>query len=86
MTDSRLAAPAQVDLLIRHGYVMTMDDAGSLIEDGAVAISGRDIVAVGPDAELSAGYAAARSIDAGGAPVHPGLVECHLPNLPWRLQ
>jgi 5-methylthioadenosine/S-adenosylhomocysteine deaminase len=70
--------PEAVDLVVRHGTVLTMDDGGRVIHDGAVTIRGRDIVDVGPDADLAARYAAARTIDARGAPVHPGLVECHL--------
>jgi 5-methylthioadenosine/S-adenosylhomocysteine deaminase len=70
--------PSHVDLLIRHGYVLTMDDDGRILEDGAVAITGRDIVAVGPDGDVAARYRPAHVIDAAGAPVHPGLVECHL--------
>ena len=68
----------EADLLIRHAYVITMDDHGRLIDDGAIAIVGRRIVAVGDDSDISARYAAARTIDAAGAPVHPGLIECHL--------
>jgi 5-methylthioadenosine/S-adenosylhomocysteine deaminase len=76
---SPAAAPSQpVDLLIRHGYLLTMDAAGTLVEDGAVAVRGSTIVAVGPDAELASRYSAARVLDAAGAPVHPGLVETHL--------
>ncbi len=71
-------APAPVDLLIRHAYVITMDDVGTLIPDGAVAIAGRDIRAVGPDGEVAGRVAPAHVIDAAGAPVHPGLVETHL--------
>jgi cytosine/adenosine deaminase-related metal-dependent hydrolase len=71
-------APERVDLIVRHGYVLTMDDEGRHVEDGAVAILGRDIVAVGPDADVAARHVAARTIDAAGAPVHPGLVECHM--------
>jgi cytosine/adenosine deaminase-related metal-dependent hydrolase len=72
------AAPGQVSLLVRHGYVITMDDARTIIEDGTVAIDGRRIVAVGEDAAIAARYRADRTIDAAGAPVHPGFVECHL--------
>jgi cytosine/adenosine deaminase-related metal-dependent hydrolase len=72
------SAPERVGLLIRHAYVITMDDAGTLIPDGAVAIAGRDIRQVGPDAEIAARVDAARTIDAAGAPVHPGFVETHL--------
>jgi len=40
------------DLVVRHAYLITMDDAGTLIQDGAAAIGGRRIVGVGPDAEV----------------------------------
>jgi cytosine/adenosine deaminase-related metal-dependent hydrolase len=72
-------APAEAKLLIRHGYVITMDDDATIHEDGAVAVGadGR-ILAVGADVDIAARYQAARSIDAKGAPVHPGFVECHL--------
>ena len=72
------SAPVPVDLLIRHAYVVTMDDAGTLIPDGAVAVTGRRISHVGPDAEVAAAVTAARVIDAKGGPVHPGMVETHL--------
>ncbi|WP_054699884.1 hypothetical protein [Desulfosarcina cetonica] len=39
-----------VDLLITHGIVMTMDPAGRVIDNGAVAICGDTITAVGPTA------------------------------------
>ena len=61
-----------VDLLVRHGYVITMDAERRIITDGAIAIVGRRIVEVGEDSELSQRYLAERTIDAGGAPVHPG--------------
>lgn len=68
----------RVDLLIGHAYVLTVDAEDSVHPDGAIAIRGRDIVAVGADADLRAAYAPAREIDAGGAPAHPGLVETHV--------
>lgn len=73
-TDARAA----VDLVIRHGYLITMDEERREIEDGAIAVSSGRILAVGPDAEIAARFAGAREIDAEGAPVHPGFVECHL--------
>ena len=66
------------DLLIRHGYVITMDDSGRLIPDGAIAIVGRNIQAVGEDRLLAEQFDARTTIDCAGAPVHPGLVETHL--------
>lgn len=70
--------PASVDILVRHAYVITMDDDGRLIPDGAVAILGRRIVDVGADEAIAKRVQALRTIDARGAPVHPGLVETHL--------
>ena len=69
---------ANVDLLVRHGYVITMDAERRIITDGAIAIMGRRIVEVGEDSDLSQRYLPVRTIDAGGAPVHPGLIECHM--------
>lgn len=69
----------KASLLIRNGYVITMDDAGTIFATGAVAV-GADggILAVGDDGAIAARYEAARIIDAEGAPVHPGFVECHI--------
>ena len=42
------------DILITGGVVITMDPERRVIEDGAVAIDGSRIVAVGPSAEVRA--------------------------------
>jgi 5-methylthioadenosine/S-adenosylhomocysteine deaminase len=44
---------------------------------GAVAIDGRDIVAVGPAADVAAAYLAKETIDAGGDVIMPGLINTH---------
>lgn len=72
------AVASSVDLLVRHGCLITMSDARAVLPDGAVAITNGVIVDVGTDADLSRRYSAAQELDAGGAPVHPGLVEAHL--------
>ncbi|MBF6604981.1 MAG: amidohydrolase family protein [Chloroflexi bacterium] len=66
------------DLLIRHAHVITMDDSGRIIPDGALAITGRRLVAIDDDRIVAERYHAVRTIDARGAPVHPGLIETHL--------
>jgi 5-methylthioadenosine/S-adenosylhomocysteine deaminase len=66
----------ECDLLVRNAYVITLDEQRRVYPKGAIAISGRRIVAVGTDAELAA-YSSARTIDAGGGTVHPGNVEAH---------
>ena len=68
----------RVDLLVRNAHIITMDDAGTVIPDGAISIKDGAIVRVGSDSDVTTGVVAQRVIDAGGAPVHPGLVECHL--------
>ncbi len=75
------AAPAlakdTVDLVVTNGTVITMDAQRRVIENGAVAVRGDSIVAVGPSAEIGAQYDAAKTIDAHGAIVMPGLINGH---------
>lgn len=69
--------PESVDLLLAYGTVVTMDAYGTVIPDGAVAIRGRDIVAVGPSAELLAHYQPAQVRDCRGCAIIPGLINAH---------
>ena len=48
-----------------------------LIEDGAVAVDGDRIIAVGPSAELQSQYTGRKDIDATGKVVCPGFVDPH---------
>lgn len=67
----------RVDLLVRGGSLVTMDRNASVIEDGAVAVRGGRIVAVGQRASIAAKYAANEEIDARGKAVIPGLINGH---------
>lgn len=67
----------KVDLLLVGGTVVTMDARGTIIPDGAVAVRGRDIVAVGPARELTAQYTAIEVRDCHGCAVIPGLINGH---------
>src|SRR5271155_1234793 len=71
------SAKDKVDLLVTGGTVVTMDGQRRVIEDGAVAIRGDLIVAVGPRAEIENKFDAALTIDAHGALVMPGLINGH---------
>jgi cytosine/adenosine deaminase-related metal-dependent hydrolase len=64
------------DLLVRNAYVITLDEGRRVFPSGAVAIRGRRIAAVGTNGEVGR-YTSARTIDAGGGAVHPGLVDAH---------
>ncbi|WP_433705035.1 amidohydrolase family protein [Paraburkholderia sacchari] len=66
-----------VDVLIMHGCVITVDAARRVIEDGAVAVKGERIVAVGTSAELAEKYSADRTIDARRKAVLPGFIDAH---------
>ncbi len=70
--------PRRVELIVRNGYVITMDDANRILEDGAIAIDRGRIVAVGDSQAIASTYKAGRVVDAKGAPVHPGFIECHM--------
>ncbi|HEX8160681.1 MAG TPA: amidohydrolase [Pyrinomonadaceae bacterium] len=74
---SAAAAPAPVDLLVRGGTVVTMDAARRVIEDGAVAVKGGRVVAVGARAEIERRFSAREVIDASGRVVMPGLINGH---------
>ena len=75
MTDGK--QPETCDLLILHGQVLTLDRTRRIINDGAIAIRGTRIVAVGASADLAKRYTATRRIDARGGLVHPGYIDGH---------
>src|SRR5215213_7651663 len=67
----------RVDLIVSGGTVVTMDARRRVIEDGAVAVAGGRIVAVGTRGEVVGRFAARETIDARGAAVIPGLINGH---------
>ncbi len=67
----------KADILITGGTVVTLDASHRVIEDGAVAIRGNRIVAVGAAADIAGRYQARRSIGARGKIVLPGLINTH---------
>lgn len=66
------------DLLITGGALLTFDERLGVIDDGAVAIAERSIVAVGDRATITAGWEPDRRIDASGQVVAPGFVDAHV--------
>jgi len=65
------------DILVTNGRVVTQDADRTVLEDGAVAVEGDRITAVGPTEELTAAHDPDRTIDADGGAVIPGLVNPH---------
>lgn len=57
------------DVLVKNGYVLTMDNRRLMYASGAVAITGRHITAVGPEHDILAAWQGRRVFDAGGG--HP---------------
>jgi 5-methylthioadenosine/S-adenosylhomocysteine deaminase len=69
--------PEPVDILLRGGTVVTMNEKYDVFEDGAVAIRGDSIIAVGPTDEIAAAYNAAETVDCTDTVIMPGLVNAH---------
>ncbi|EPR30460.1 5-methylthioadenosine/S-adenosylhomocysteine deaminase [Alkalidesulfovibrio alkalitolerans DSM 16529] len=65
------------DLLVLADVVVTQDDERRVIHDGAVAIHGDTITAVGTRAEIEPLANADRVLDLGAAMLLPGLVNAH---------
>jgi 5-methylthioadenosine/S-adenosylhomocysteine deaminase len=71
------------DILIKGGFVGTQDAERRVFADGAVAVEGNKIVAIGPSAEIEKAYPGTRIIDAAGKIVMPGLIctHTHMPSV-----
>jgi 5-methylthioadenosine/S-adenosylhomocysteine deaminase len=67
----------QADWIWSARYVLTMDAGRRVIENGAVAVRGDRIVAVGARSEINAKFQTRRRIDAPQSLIAPGLVNAH---------
>jgi len=65
------------DAIWSAGWVVTMDAQRRVIENGAVAIVGDHIAAVGPRAEIDRAYRAPQRLDRPDAILAPGLINTH---------
>lgn len=67
------------DVLITNATLLTMSGAGvGFIDQGAVAISGSKIVAVGSRQDVESNDRARQTIDADGNLIMPGLIDVHM--------
>jgi 5-methylthioadenosine/S-adenosylhomocysteine deaminase len=67
----------KVDILLSGGTVVTMNDNFDIFVDGAVAINGDSIVAVGQSTELEQLYSAREVVNCQGQVIIPGLINAH---------
>jgi len=73
------------DTLITHAHLFTLSGPGvGYLADGALAVQGRRIAAVGPTPELTVRFQADATIDATGCAVLPGLIDAHM-HTPWAV-
>src|SRR5437016_4779972 len=74
---AQIAKKEKVDMLVAGGTVVTMNAERRIIEDGAVAVNGDTIEALGSRASIEAKYTAAQTIHAGGKLLLPGFINAH---------
>ncbi len=67
----------RVDRILTGGVVLTMNEPMDLYPDGAVAIRGDSIVAVGPADTIRQQYTAEDVVQCAGQVIMPGLVNAH---------
>jgi 5-methylthioadenosine/S-adenosylhomocysteine deaminase len=65
------------DILIKGAYVVTMDPSRRILSNGAIAIAGDRIVAVGASDEVATAHPAPLVIDGSDMMALPGLVDGH---------
>ncbi|MBA3885349.1 MAG: amidohydrolase [Acidobacteria bacterium] len=75
--DQEQPAQRRVSLIVSGGTVVTVDPAGRILNPGAVAIDGRDIIAIDTPEAIAARFTSAEQIDATGQVVMPGLINTH---------
>jgi 5-methylthioadenosine/S-adenosylhomocysteine deaminase len=66
-------------IIIKNGTVVTMNDPGDVLFDGAIVLAGDRVTDVGPTGDVLARHPedGARVIDATGRAVLPGLIDLH---------
>ncbi len=71
------ASENDIDLIVNGSHIVTMDEVGTIIENGAIAIDDGVILAIGSGDEITAKYSAAVTLDGERRIVMPGIVNGH---------
>lgn len=66
-----------IDLLIRGGKALLMDNDNTCLDDAAVAINASSILDIGKTQDILSKYTAKKTINAEGSVIMPGFVNCH---------
>jgi len=66
-----------VDYIISADYVLPMDEALTVINNGAIAIKGTDIIEVGHSDDIFKKYTAANVVKESSSVIMPGLINTH---------
>jgi 5-methylthioadenosine/S-adenosylhomocysteine deaminase len=70
-------APRPLDLLLTGADVVTFDDAGTVIADGAIGIAANKIAWIGKASDAKTMFAPKQTIDGSGQIAMPGLIDAH---------
>ena len=73
-----MTARTSVDALITGAVIVSMDAERRIFQDGAIAVSGDRIAAIGATAEILAKYECADAIDGSRFVITPGLINGHI--------
>ena len=71
------ATDERIDLIVKGDHIVSMDPAGTVIENGAIAIDEGLIIAIGSAADIEAAYTAVETLNGDNRVVMPGLVNGH---------
>ncbi len=67
----------KVDYILKADYLLTMEGDLSVINDGAVAVTGSDITDVGTFSDISGKYSAERVLEGKNRVIFPGMINTH---------
>lgn len=65
------------DLIIKGKYILTMNDKAEIIEDGAIIVQDKKIIAIDTQKNIVDKYQTDEIIDAGNSIIMPGLINAH---------
>ncbi|OGO19185.1 MAG: amidohydrolase [Chloroflexi bacterium RBG_16_48_8] len=68
---------AEADIILRDANIVTMNSSYQIIPDGAVAIKGEEILAVGKTSDILTSYVSTHILGCQGKALLPGLINAH---------